>query len=475
MENVSPSSSVKRPFSQEEQVVRRSKQRTSSRITKIDYMRFPSLFPQSELEEALRVVNEEKTDVKTTFQPLQTGNSPIRPGLNVVFPTRPVQDVTSPSSGQSLLPSLSPILTSRPQKSAHNPPQTKTEESQGGRKFASLSQFVEGISNRLAKTAADIAVLYPGKMNPIYLYGGTSVGKTHLLEGIWSETRKRRDRKPPLFMTAEQFTTSFIEGLRGGIQGFRNKFRGISVLLLDDIHFFLGKTSTQTELLRTIDTLKNQGVQLVFSGDRPLRDLGRLRPELLARLEAGMVCGIDPAERDTLLTIFEQMVKQRQLPISGDVRRFVVSHLCHHTRQLSGALNRLHAAYLSEKVPPTIQTAELILDDLIRNNRKTVRLPDIESVVCETFGLGSQVLQSKTRAAQVSHPRMLAMWLARKYTRSAFAEIGKYFGDRSHSTVVSAQKKVESWLSKNEELDCGERRLPISEVIQKVERALQSS
>ncbi len=344
----------------------------------------------------------------------------------------------------------------------------------GSRRFASLATFVEGMSNRLAKTTADIAVLHPGKMNPVYIHGGTSVGKTHLLEGIWSETKKRKDRKPPLFMTAEQFTTAFIESLRQGTPGFRNKFRSISALLIDDIQFFLGKNSTQTELLRTIDTLKNQGVQLVFSGDRPLKELRGLRTELLSRLEAGMVCGIESAERDTLLRIFEQMVKQRNLPLSPEVCRFVASRLNAHARQLSGALNRLHAASLADEKSITVQAAEQILDDLIRNNRKSVRLTDIDQVVCETFGLGQQSLQSKSRSEQIAHPRMLAMWLARKYTRSALSEIGKYFGNRAHSTVVSAQKKVDHWLDEDFELPCLDQNCSISDVIQKLERVLQA-
>ncbi len=278
-----------------------------------------------------------------------------------------------------------------------------------------------------------------------------------------------------MFMSAEQFTTAFIESLtKQGVPSFRNKFRGISTLLIDDLHFFSGKASTQTELLRTIDTLRNQGVQLVITGDKPLKALTGIRPELLSRLEAGMVCEIQPPDKEMLYTIFRQMIAQRGIPLSEEVSRFVVSRLNTHARQLSGALNRLHTTFLATEKPITVATAEDVLDDLIRCNRKTVRLADIDRVVCETFGIGNQSLQSKSRAKQVAYPRMLAMWLARKYTRSALSEIGKYFGDRAHSTVVSAQKKVESWINDNTEIDCFDQQCEITDILQKVERLLQA-
>ena len=365
-----------------------------------------------------------------------------------------------------------------PQKPLPPPPAPrKSGPPQAGvRKYAALSTFIEGPSNRLAMTAAQMAIQFPGKLNPVYIFGGTSLGKTHLLEGICSESRKQKGRKPVLLMTAEQFTNSFVEGFaKPGMQGttsFRNKFRDISALLIDDLHFFQGKNATQTELLRTIDNLRNQNVQLVLTGDRPLKELVGIRPELLSRLEAGMVCEIQPPDKEILHAIFRRMVQQRNLPVSEEVSRFVVSRLNIHARQLSGALNRLHTTYLSTGKPVTVSVAEEVLDDLIRCNRKMVRLADIDKVVCEAFGIGQQSLQSKSRSKQVAHPRMLAMWLARKYTRNALSEIGRYFGDRTHATVVSAQKRVESWINDDTKLDCFDQQCSVSEVLQKVERLL---
>ncbi|MDR3198253.1 MAG: chromosomal replication initiator protein DnaA [Planctomycetaceae bacterium] len=345
------------------------------------------------------------------------------------------------------------------------------------RRFATLHTFIEGLSNRLACRAATLAVEHPGQINPIYIYGTTSIGKTHLLEGIWSAVRQQQGRKSPLYMTSEQFISSFLENIqpgstRNGIQGFRNKFLGISVLLIDDIQYLSRKDATQTEFLYTIDTLRNQGVQMVFTGNRPLKELTGLRNEIICRLESGMVCGIELPEREMSLRIFQNMVAQRQLPIGQDVCRMVTSRLGVHARQLSGALNRLHAVYLTKNEPITLEIAEETLGDLIRIQRRDVRLQDIEKAVCETFGLSEQALQSKSRAKQITAPRMLAMWLARKYTRSALSEIGKYFGDRSHSTVVTAQKKVDQWVDKNHPIHT--EHLNITEMIQKIEQILQS-
>ena len=337
------------------------------------------------------------------------------------------------------------------------------------------NNFVAGPSNHLAVRAAELAIYHSGKISPIYIFGPTSVGKTHLLEAIKAASRNNPQAKPLVMMTAEQFTSSFIDGLKQGMPLFRNKFRGISAMLIDDVQFFAGKDSTQTEFLRTIDQLKSQGVQIVLTGDRPLNSLADLlKPEIIARLEAGMSCEIKPADHVMLLAIFKQMAASRNIKLSDDVCEYVVSRMATHARQLSGAINRLHAAMLTSNRPVTLETSENILEDMIRNNRRPVRLHDIEKAVCETMQLSGQVLQSKSRAKQATQPRMLAMWLARKYTRSALSEIGKYFGNRSHSTVVSAQKKVDQWLRESPDFGLADSPLSVAEVIQKVEALLQT-
>ena len=361
-----------------------------------------------------------------------------------------------------------------PLKSMLLPRQTNKPNTTTGRRFASLKNFVEGISNRLACRAADLAVNHPGQISPIYLFGSSSVGKTHLLEGIYSAVRKQPNRLPPRYLTTEQFISSFLTSIRQkSTADFRERFKGISILLIDDVQYLAGKRETQTEFLHTIDTLRTQGVQLVFSGDRPVKELA-LREEILRRLEAGMVCPIEQPEREIMLQIFRNMVQQRQLPIGEDVCRLVASRLSSHARQLSGALNRLHVAWLSGGEPITLAVAEESLDDLIRNNQRSMTLQKIDKTVCSVYGLSEDSLKSRSQTKQVSTARMLAMWLARKYTQSALSEIGQYFGGRSHGTVSNTVKKVDGWIDEKNPIHGESHGLSLTDAIQKIERVLQT-
>jgi len=381
----------------------------------------------------------------------------VEPKQSAVVPSTPV-----PIQATSVTSPLGTLFPKLPFK------QAEQSKEKSGRRFASLVTFLEGLSNRLAYRAADLAIHHPGQINPIYIFGPTSVGKTHLLEGIWSAVRKYSSRRLPMYMTAEQFLSSFVETIRSGSahdrnQNFRSRFKDISHLLIDDIQFFSAKAvSTQMEFLQVFDMLRSQGVQLVFTGDRPLKELP-LRNELLCRLESGMVCEIELPERELSLRICESMIQQRKLPMDVEVCRLIASRFGVHARQISGALNRLHAVYLTNGEPVTVAVAEEALNDLLRLNRRDIRLSDISKIVSETFEISEETLRSKSRVKQIAAPRMLAMWLARKYTRSALSEIGLYFGNHSHSSVVSAQKKIDKQISKDKS---------IADTVQRIEQAL---
>ncbi len=338
--------------------------------------------------------------------------------------------------------------------------------------FASYESFVVGKSNRLARRAADFAIDDPGKINPIFIYGSTSVGKTHLLESICSELRMKNRRKQVLYLTAGKFTSLFVQSLKGDVKNFKNKFRNLSVLVIDDIHFLQGRKATQLELLNLIDTLKSQGVQMVFSADASLKEMKELRSEIVSRIESGLVCEIEAPERETLLTIFRRMATQRGLTVPEDVCRFVVSNFSSHARQLSGVLNRLHAAQISTGQQIDLEMTREVLSELLRGTRRSVSLQDIERVVIELFGISTSSLRSKSRAKVTCYPRMLAMWLARKYTNAALSEIGMYFGNRSHSTVLSAQKRVDHWLNDNVPFEQQNKTWYIADTLSRLENAL---
>jgi chromosomal replication initiator protein len=341
------------------------------------------------------------------------------------------------------------------------------------RRFANLDTFVAGESNRLAITSAEMVVRQPGQHTPLLFYGPTSVGKTHLLEGIWTAARKSHQRLSAVYLSAEQFTSHFLEALRGsGLPSFRRKYRGVGLLLIDDLQFFVGKRATQVELLHTVDTFLREGRQLVFAADRSPAELAELGPELTTRLTSGLVCRIEPPDLATRLGIVAQMARRMKLHVPADVQQFVATRLTSHARELSGALCCLKATSQALGRPISPAMAEEALAEMIRHSGRVVKLADIEKAVCEVFGLEPASLQSDEKARRVSHPRMLAMWLARKHTRAALSEIGHYFGRRSHSTVISAQKRVDGWMASGRPLDLAEHHWPADDAIRQVERRL---
>ncbi|MBN1911868.1 MAG: chromosomal replication initiator protein DnaA [Pirellulales bacterium] len=352
-------------------------------------------------------------------------------------------------------------------------PAKPTTRSAGATRFATLESFAVGPANRVARASAEMLVQRPQQCQSLFIHGPTGVGKTHLLEGVYSAVRRRRDANTAFYLTAEQFTTAYVEALRGhGLPNFRQKYRGVDVLILDDAHFFRGKRSTSVELLHTIDTLWRRGGQLVVTADRPLGELSELGAELVSRLKGGMQVPVGRPEHATRLEIVRRMARRFQMTVPDDVLQYIAARLVNHARELSGALCRLQATSEAYGDPITLEMAEETLAEMIRGSRRPIRLPDIQKAICDVFGLEPESLQSGRRARQVSRPRMLAMWLARKHTRAALSEIGQFFGRRSHSTVVSAQKQVDTWLATDTTVDSLDQTFSIDEAIQRVERTL---
>ncbi|HYW80168.1 MAG TPA: chromosomal replication initiator protein DnaA [Thermoguttaceae bacterium] len=371
---------------------------------------------------------------------------------------------------------------SRPERSVDEEPAADDSETpalaaigSNRRRFARLETFVSGETNRLAFASAEMVVRRPGQMTPLMIHGPSGIGKTHLLEGIRTATRKTHRNLMTVYLSAEQFTTYFLEALRGsGLPSFRRKYRGVGLLMIDDLQFLAGKRATQIELLHTIDTLLREGRQLVFTADRPPEELAELGSELTTRLQSGMVCRIERPDYATRLGIVAGMAERFQMNLRPEVQQFVASRLTNHARELSGALCRLQATSEALGLPIDVPLAEEALAEMIRQGSRAVRLPDIEKAVCDVFGLDPATLQSGGRAKRVSHPRMLAMWLARKHTRAALSEIGHFFGRRSHSTVVSAQKRVDGWMEEGTSVVLAEGTWNADEVIRRVERQLQA-
>lgn len=338
-----------------------------------------------------------------------------------------------------------------------------------------LNSFIVGDSNRLAFAAADAVVRVLGSYSPLVFHGPSGVGKTHLLEGIWRAVKQRYPRIPAIYLSAEQFTSAYVDALhRGGVPVFRQKYRGLQLFLLDDLHFFVGKRHTQIELLYTIDSLLKNGCQIVCAADRPPCEIRELSQELVSRLEGGVVCRIDPPDHDVRTQIVVRLISETKLSLTPDVQVWLVERFTKNVRQLIGAVKRLEAAARALRRPLDVPLAEEILGDMLGDASCQIHLPDIEREVCRAFGLPEGALQSGRKDREITYPRMLAMWLARKYTRANLTEIGRYFGKRSHATVISAQKKVESWVREGFRISSVKGDRSITETLKELERRLRA-
>ena len=344
----------------------------------------------------------------------------------------------------------------------------------GRRKFMRLSKYVVGSSNQLALRSAQMITSELGEISPLFVYGPTGTGKTHLLEGIWSEIRRKESSKKVVYLSAEQFTTYFLEALKSsGLPSFRRKYRQLDMLIVDDLQFFAGKRATVNELLHTTDNLIRQGNQVVFAADRPPQELPHLGQELTARLTGGLVCQVQPLDIDTRKELIRRLARDRSVPMSPTVIDTLARSAPGDARRLSGAVNRLMLVSNAQSTSVDADMVQTVINELFPGSRKDLHLVDIERAVCETFELTSRTLQSDKKTRGISHPRMLAMWLARKYTRAALSEISEYFGRRSHSTVLSAQRKVNNWIDEDSTLEVTSRNCSVRDVVRKLEDKLR--
>lgn len=335
------------------------------------------------------------------------------------------------------------------------------------------SQFIRGDCNQLAWATAKLVVAEPGKLSPVLLHGPSGAGKSLLANVIAQQLRGARRLRRVVHMTSEQFTNDFTDGLRGGgLPMFRRKYRDVEALMLEDIQFFVGKKSTLTEVKHTLDNLLRLGKQVVFTADRSLNDLQSLGSDLIGRIRGGLTAPIFPLDEPTRLAFLRREIDAAGIHTGDHVLQEIASRSTGDGRVLSGIVKRLTAVAAFESRKLNWERCWSAIHDLVQATQPVVRIVDIERVVCDVFGLEPDSLQSSSKIRRVSQPRMLAMFLARKYTPAAYKEIGQYFGKRRHSTVISAEKTVEAWLDHDSNLDDG-RGLKVRDAIRHVESQLQ--
>ena len=339
-----------------------------------------------------------------------------------------------------------------------------------------LSDLVVGASNEYAFRAAEVTAHGLQQASPITFSGPTGVGKTHLLRAIRAEYRRSRPRARAVYLTAEQFLSSFVEAIRGsGMPSFRQKCRGADILLLDDVQFFAGKRASLDELLHTVDVLLAEGRQLVLATDRTLAELQTLGKELVSRLASGLVCNLQLPDFAMRRAIVGRLAREMALELDDEVSDLVATQINAGARELRGALHRLQATSVAFGQPITQSLASSALSDLAQQSSRPVRLSDVEQAICSVFGVEREQLRSDRKSRSIHEPRMLAMWLARRYTRAPWSEIGEFFGRRSHSTVISANRRVEQLIRSKAEIGLSHEICNVEEAIRRVEAALRTA
>jgi chromosomal replication initiator protein len=335
-------------------------------------------------------------------------------------------------------------------------------------------EFVVGSSSRLATTALDMVLERPGTLSPLLLYGPSGTGKSHLARAAAQQLRRRCQLRRTILMTAEQFTIDYMESARGaGFASFRRKYRDVDAFILDDLQFCLGKSGTLAELRNTLDNLIRERRQVILVADRSLSELSGLGSDLTARIAGGMTCGLEPLDGLTRSQLLLQLLQKHEIHLPDSTVTALAESAGGDGRALYGIAFRLLTE--QRRLGRGLKHDEAFSAslDLIRASQPVVRLADIERVVCENFRLDPKSLQTKAKTKFVSGPRMLAMFLARKHTRAAYSEIGEFFGRRQHSTVISAQKKVEQWIESNQLVPQGNSAIAVRDVLRHLEASLQ--
>ena len=316
--------------------------------------------------------------------------------------------------------------------------------------------FVIGSNNRFAHAASVAVAESPGKeYNPLFLYGGVGLGKTHLMHSVAHYILQKDPFKRVLYVTSEVFTNELIDSIRNGnntsMTKFREKYRNIDVLLIDDVQFIIGKESTQEEFFHTFNSLHSANKQIVISSDRPPKDMETLEARLQSRFEWGLIADISSPDYETRMAILRKKEEIDGYNIDDEVIRYIATNIKSNIRELEGALNKLVALSNLEKREINISMAEEVLKDIISpNNKKEVTPQVILETVAEHYGISAGDIIGSKRNAEIVLPRQIVMYLCREITDTPYKNIGILLGNRDHSTVISGDNKVREKLQSND-------------------------
>jgi chromosomal replication initiator protein len=315
--------------------------------------------------------------------------------------------------------------------------------------------FVIGSGNRFAHAASLAVAETPAKAyNPLFLYGGVGLGKTHLMHAIGHYVLEHNPEARVMYISSEKFTNEFINAVRDNRgEGFRNKYRSIDVLLIDDIQFLAGKEGTQEEFFHTFNALHEEGKQIIISSDRPPKEIPTLEDRLRSRFEWGLITDIQPPDLETRIAILRKKAKAENLDIPNEAMVYIANQIDTNIRELEGALIRVvaYSSLINQDI--TVHLAAEALKDIIPSSRpRQITIQDIQQKVADFYGLKLEDFKARKRTKAVAFPRQVAMYLSRELTDFSLPKIGEAFGGRDHTTVIHAHEKIAASIKSDQEL-----------------------
>lgn len=316
-----------------------------------------------------------------------------------------------------------------------------------------FENFVVGPSNRLAFAASQAVADAPGKIyNPFFIYGRVGLGKTHLMQAIAQRALKRNHLKIK-YISSEGFTNELIGSIQNrNTEKFRQKYRNIDLLLIDDVHFIAGKESTQEEFFHTFNVLYDNHKQIIVSSDRPPKEIAKLEERLISRFCWGLIVDIQPPDLETRIAILKKKIEREAIKIDDEVLVFIANRITDNIRELEGALVRIMAYSLIENRPITLDIARDVLKDIARQGKKKLDTESILEKTAEYFNISKLELRSKKRTKQVILPKQVVMYLLRELTDYSLPEIGALLGAKHHTTILYAHKKIQQQLKSDHNL-----------------------
>jgi len=328
-----------------------------------------------------------------------------------------------------------------------------------------FENFVVGPSNKHAHAYALAVAESPAKAyNPLFIYGGVGLGTTHLIQAVCHHVKTKATGNIKIcYLSSEQFTNELIDAIQHrSTANFRQKYRTVGILVIDDIHFIAGKESTQEEFFHTFNALYDAHKQIVFSSDRPPKEIANLQDRLVSRFGWGLTTDIQPPDLETRVAILKKKIEREPVSMPDEVIFFIAQLIKTNIRELEGALIRTIAYSLLEEKPITLDLAKEVLKDLLKESKKLITVDFIQRCCAEEFGISIHDLKTRRRNKQVVLPRQMAMYLSRELTDLSFPEIGNSFGGKDHTTVLHSYNKIKEAVKTNGELkDKAERIIQI--------------